>query len=240
MTPEFHSLLLAVSLWWSTGMGGNTVDVDLVIRLDRQSVLNAFEALAKLGYRPRVPISAESFADSMTRKRLIEENKMQVLNFWSNRHRDTPLDIFVSEPFDFALEHEQAQIREPSPGLPVRIVQLSTLFEMKKAAGRPKDLADIDELSLLHGLPSSYDKENEPEIDWSLCTWKGSRRKQHQEFYALPFGEKLSQIEEMNDLAVGLSGKSLMRLDAQSRRSEGLTSAVREEPPEPGHAPEKK
>ena len=29
---------------------------------------------------------------------------------------------------------------------------------MKKAADRPKDLADIDELSLLHGLPSNYDK----------------------------------------------------------------------------------
>jgi hypothetical protein len=40
----------------------------------------------------------------------------------------------------------------------VRIVSLPTLLQMKKSAGRPKDLADIDELSLLHGLPSSYDK----------------------------------------------------------------------------------
>ena len=83
-------------------------------------------------------------------------------------------------------------------------------------------------------------KKNEPEIDWSLCTWKGSRRKQHQEFYALSFGEKLAQIEEMNDLAVELGGKSLMQLYAQSHRSEGLTSAVREEPSEPGKMPETK
>ncbi|HEU4771566.1 MAG TPA: hypothetical protein VFS68_05360, partial [Candidatus Udaeobacter sp.] len=32
------------------GYGRNTVDVDMVIRLDRQSVLKAFEALGKLGY----------------------------------------------------------------------------------------------------------------------------------------------------------------------------------------------
>jgi len=40
---------------------------------------------------------------------------------------------------------------------------------------------------------------SEPEFDWSVCTWKGSRRKQHQEFHAIPFGRKLEIIEEMND-----------------------------------------
>ena len=31
---------------------------------------------------------------------------------------------------------------------------------MKRAAGRPLDLADIDELNLLHGRPSSYDSKS--------------------------------------------------------------------------------
>lgn len=82
---------------------------------------------------------------------------MKVLNFWSGTHSQTPLDVFVREPFDFTKEYEQAVIRELAPGLPVRIVQLNTLLSMKKSAGRLQDLADIDELSLLHGLPSSYD-----------------------------------------------------------------------------------
>jgi hypothetical protein len=83
-------------------------------------------------------------------------------------------------------------------------------------------------------------KKNEPDIDWSLCTWKGSRRKQHQEFYALSFGEKLAQIEEMNDLAAKLSGKSLMQLYAESHRPEGLIPVVREKSPEPGETSETK
>lgn len=43
--------------------------------------------------------------------------------------------------------------------MPVRIVTLATLLAMKQTAHRPQDIADIDELNLLHGKPSSYDRE---------------------------------------------------------------------------------
>lgn len=117
----------------------------------------SFGLLAQIGYQPRVPITADQFADPDVRRRLIDEKRMQVLSFWSDLHRDTPLDVFISEPFDFIKEYELAEVREISPGLCVRIVRLETLLKMKKQAGRLKDLADVDELSLLHGLPSSYD-----------------------------------------------------------------------------------
>lgn len=42
------------------------------------------------------------------------------------------------------------------------------------------------------------ERNKDEEIDWSLCTWKGSRRRQHQEFHALPFSRKPEIIEEMN------------------------------------------
>ena len=43
--------------------------------------------------------------------------------------------------------------------------------------------------------------KEEPDIDWSLTTWKGSRLQQHREFHALPFRRKLEVIEELDDLA---------------------------------------
>ncbi len=140
------------------GYGRNTFDVDIVIRLEPVAILRAFEALAAIGYRPKVPITAEQFAQTEQRQRFLEEKGMEVLNFWSDTHRETPLDVFVTEPFDFAHEYDAAAEREVAAGLSVRVVSLATLLEMKRAAGRPKDLADIDELSLLHGLPSSYDR----------------------------------------------------------------------------------
>lgn len=141
------------------GYGRVTQDVDLVIRLEPEVILRAFEALASLGYRPAVPISAEQFADAESRERWKREKGMKVLKFWSDEHRETPIDVFIDEPFAFEAEFAAAPVRESQAGLPVHIVSLSTLLAMKRQAGRPRDLADIDELNLLHGNPSSYDDE---------------------------------------------------------------------------------
>lgn len=87
---------------------------NLVVRLSREDVLGAFRALESIDYHPLVPISAEDFADSELRERWRTEKGMRVLKFWSDRHRETPLDVFVYEPFDFALE-EAAAFRSGEP-----------------------------------------------------------------------------------------------------------------------------
>lgn len=128
-----------------------TQDVDIVIRLSPDSVRNAFRALASLGYRPRVPVTAEGFADAEQRNRWIAEKGMLVLNFQSDLHRETPVDMFVTEPFDFDVEHRQALVEEVAPGIRVHVLRLETLLRLKEQAGRPQDLADVAELRLLHG-----------------------------------------------------------------------------------------
>lgn len=45
------------------GYGRLTHHLDLVIRLRPDTILRTFEALASLGYRPRVPVTAGAFAD---------------------------------------------------------------------------------------------------------------------------------------------------------------------------------
>ena len=141
------------------GYGRVTQDVDIVIRLEEDIIGRALRALEPLGYQPVVPVTAREFSDPARRQQWEREKNMKVLRFWSDLHRETPLDIFVSEPFDFEHEYGSADIRETAPGLPVRIVALETLLAMKRLAARPQDLADIDEINLLHGKPSSYDRE---------------------------------------------------------------------------------
>lgn len=137
------------------GYGRQTADVDLVIRLTPDAIRAAFLALAALGYAPRVPIAADAFADAAQRERWISEKGMRVLNFCSDAHRETPVDVFVSEPFDFRQEYEVARQDEAGPGVPVRIVSLRTLVRLKREAGRPQDLADIAELALVHGAEAA-------------------------------------------------------------------------------------
>ncbi len=130
------------------GHGRMTHDLDLVISLDRDNVLRAFAALSGLGYEPRVPVTAEGFADPDHRRRWIEEKGMTVLNLYSEAHRTTPIDLFVTEPFDFDEAYARS-ILSDLEGVAFRYVDLPTLIQMKEAAGRPVDLEDVRQLRLL-------------------------------------------------------------------------------------------
>jgi hypothetical protein len=140
------------------GYGRVTMDFDIVIQLQPESITKAFKALETLGYYPRVPITAAQFADASLRAAWIRDKGMKVLNFHSDAHRETPVDLFITEPFDFEEEYRAAFVQESSSGLAVRILRLDALLRMKAEAGRGQDLADIDELNLLNEKKSSYDR----------------------------------------------------------------------------------
>ena len=126
-----------------------THDVDLVIQLKPGNVIPAFAVLASLGYRPMVPVTAEQFADETQRLRWIREKGMMVLNFQSDRHRETPINVFVTEPLDFDTEYHAARSQQLAPGLFVRFVSIPTLIAMKEVANRPRDVDDIQHLRWL-------------------------------------------------------------------------------------------
>lgn len=123
-----------------------THDVDFVIQLQPENIRAAFSALEPLGYRPTVPVTGEQFADADQRQSWIKDKGMRVLNLYSDQHRDTPLDLFVSEPFDFEREYEQAMRAEITPGLEARFANIPALIKMKEEAGRERDHDDIQHL----------------------------------------------------------------------------------------------
>lgn len=125
-----------------------TKDADLVLDLEPGNVRRAFEALRLLGYQPSVPITADGFADAELRERWIREKNMRVLQFWSDHHRETPLDVFVQAPFAFDEEYARALVKELGDAGPVRFVSLRTLIRMKESAGRPEDRIDIEHLTM--------------------------------------------------------------------------------------------
>jgi len=141
------------------GYGRSTYDVDLVLAMDPENIARTFSVLGEAGYTPVVPVTADEFADREARERWREEKGMVVLPMTSDRHPDAPLDLFVTEPFVFSDEHASALWQELAPGLKIPVIRLETLLAMKRDSGRPKDLADLDELNLLYGKPSSYDDE---------------------------------------------------------------------------------
>lgn len=125
-----------------------TRDVDLVLQLAPENIVSAFHALEEIGYRPLVPVTAADFADVAKRTAWIRDKGMTVLNFWCDRHRDTPVDVFVTEPFDFDEEYGRALVK-PLGSTAVRFVSIPSLIRMKEIAGRPQDKIDVEYLRKL-------------------------------------------------------------------------------------------
>jgi predicted nucleotidyltransferase len=145
---QVRSLLVGGMAVVAHGHGRMTHDIDLVLDLDPDNVLAAMEALSELGYRPRVPVTAEQFADPAVRAKWISEKNMLVLNLYSDRYGATPIDLFVTEPFDFEPTYAAAEEADIE-GAAFRYVDLETLIRMKEESGRPVDLEDARQLRLI-------------------------------------------------------------------------------------------
>ena len=125
-----------------------TKDVDLVVQLVPDNIINGFAALASIGYRPLVPITASQFANAEMRNGWIREKNMSVLQFWSDEHKETPIDVFVAEPFRFEEEYARSLLKPLSGTIDVRFVSIGTLIDMKTAVGRQQDLIDVEHLKM--------------------------------------------------------------------------------------------
>jgi hypothetical protein len=123
-----------------------TRDVDIVFALDPANATRGLETLLGIGYQLATPISPEQFADEQTREDWRQSKGMVVLKLWSDEHRRTPVDVFVYEPFPFAAEAARATHLEVAPAVVAPVVSYQTLLAMKRTAGRPHDLLDIEEL----------------------------------------------------------------------------------------------
>ncbi|MHB8668028.1 MAG: hypothetical protein ACYC7B_11015 [Burkholderiales bacterium] len=84
---------------------------------------------------------------------------MKVLNFFSEQHRETSVGAFVPESFDFGQEYDAALRGEVAPELEARFVSITALIAMKEAAGRPRDLDDIQHLRWILGDGKSRERD---------------------------------------------------------------------------------
>jgi hypothetical protein len=124
-----------------------TKDIDLVVELVPDQALKALEALQNLGYKPTVPVKLSDFADPIIREGWVRDKGMMVFQMYSNQTRMS-IDIFVQYPVDFEeLWSHGTKIDLPETSL--RIASIDHLVLMKRQAGRPQDLLDVEKLEKL-------------------------------------------------------------------------------------------
>jgi hypothetical protein len=123
-----------------------TLDVDLILDLAPPHPEPALRAFRELELRPLVPVSLEQLADASARLGWVRAKHARVLQLWSDRHTTLRVDVFLEPPLDFDAAFERRHRASIAPGVEVSFVGLDDLLAMKRAAGRPQDLADVDRL----------------------------------------------------------------------------------------------
>lgn len=124
------------------GLQRTTMDLDLIVFLQRKNVLKFTSVMQKLGYKPKVPVRPDDFADENKRKEWIEKKNMVVFSFYHPVNPFDLIDSFVYHPRPFDLMFK-ARKTVKLLTQNVHAASLEDMLYMKRKAGRPKDSFDI-------------------------------------------------------------------------------------------------
>jgi hypothetical protein len=125
-----------------------TADIDMVIDLDPVEVKRTLGAMSALGLRPRAPVGPLAFADAEVRRSWVVEKRMTVFSFWDPAVPMREVDLFVEYPIPFDELWNRSKVVALQQTT-IRIASIEDLITMKRIAGRPEDLQDIEALQVI-------------------------------------------------------------------------------------------
>jgi hypothetical protein len=130
------------------GFARLTADVDLVLDFEPEQASKAMRALSGLGLRPRAPVDAEQFADPIVREGWIRDKGMRVFSLCDPSEPMLEVDLFAAHPIPFDELFERSEVMTIGSAS-VHVASIPDLIALKRLAGRPEDLADIEALEAI-------------------------------------------------------------------------------------------
>lgn len=125
-----------------------TADVDLVIDLAPGEARKAVEVLMRLGLTARAPVDPMAFADAAVRHDWIEQKGMRVFSLYDPSNPMLEVDLFAEHPIDFEELWQRAEVVKLTHAT-ARIASIRDLIRLKRLAGRPQDLTDVEALEII-------------------------------------------------------------------------------------------
>jgi hypothetical protein len=119
-----------------------TMDLDLVIKQNLKSYVAVETALVDLGFEARLPVSGSDVFNF--REEYIKNKNLIAWSFYNLKDPSEIVDIVITHDLN-KLKKKKISVNK----LDIFILSKSDLITMKKASGRPQDLADIDALERL-------------------------------------------------------------------------------------------
>lgn len=138
---------IAVNLYGCERM---TRGMDIILDLDDPASLGAFFSSCKaLNLRPLLPVKLEDFGVKAIREKWIKEKHMIVFCLTLPDNPFSKIDVFVQPPDNFQTmfaNKKTLEVKNEGAVFHINLISIEDLIEMKKAAGRDKDLLDINNL----------------------------------------------------------------------------------------------
>lgn len=121
-----------------------TMDLDLIVSLEKENLEKLYNTLTKLNYKPQIPIKKEEFIQKEMLEKLAEEKNMKVVSFYNPKEPLSVIDIGVNLPKISEILKKKKRIK--IDGFTVPIILIDDLIKMKEDLARPRDLTDVENL----------------------------------------------------------------------------------------------
>lgn len=145
---------IAVNLY---GVPRATMDLDLMVDLDRANLQKFIAALTELGFKQKLPVKIEDLLDPKKRRIWQQEKNMISFSLFHPQKPFQVVDIFVDNPIDFEVA-DRAKQTMGTGGPKIPVIGIDDLIILKQKAGRKQDLSDIEALRKIKEL-IDYEKE---------------------------------------------------------------------------------
>ena len=99
---------------------------------------------------------------------------MQVLNFFSDKHRETMLDVFVYEPFEFDMEYSGAMLGELFAGLCLQVCIHPQADPHERKEPTVPVIWTTSSICAGYWRIEMATSKLDTEIDWSATTWRAA------------------------------------------------------------------
>ena len=124
------------------GVVRGTVDIDVVINLQKAQFTAVERALTDIGLQSRLPVSGEEVFDF--REEYIQNRNLIAWSFYNPKNPLEVVDILITE------DARKIQTIEKSVDrLKIQVASISDLIRMKTLSGRPQDVEDVKALEKL-------------------------------------------------------------------------------------------
>ena len=125
-----------------------TADVDLAVDLAPEKATKMIQVLVAKGFRPQVPVLPQEFANPIVREIWLREKHMRAFSLVDPTNPMRVVDLLLKPevPFEELLARSQEVVLNRTK---IKIASIDDLIALKRHAGRPQDLVDIEQLETI-------------------------------------------------------------------------------------------